>query len=37
VTTEQFLIAFDLESLRDLPDKEQLLDAGLSAENAEAG
>ena len=37
VTTEQFLIAFDLESLRDLPDKEQLLDAGLSVENAEAG
>lgn len=37
VTTEQFLIAFDLESLRDLPDKEQLLDAGLNAENAEAG
>tara|TARA_R100000687_G_C6442497_1_gene161281 strand:- start:91 stop:699 length:609 start_codon:yes stop_codon:yes gene_type:complete len=37
VTTEQFLIAFDLESLRDLPDKEQLLDVGLSVENAEAG
>ena len=37
VTTEQFLIAFDLESLRDLSDKEQLLDAGLSVENAEAG
>ncbi|MFG6532058.1 MULTISPECIES: SMC-Scp complex subunit ScpB [unclassified Sulfitobacter] len=37
VTTEQFLIAFDLKSLRDLPDKEQLLDAGLSVENAEAG
>ncbi|MFG6574174.1 SMC-Scp complex subunit ScpB [Sulfitobacter sp. 1A15333] len=37
VTTEQFLIAFDLESLRDLPDKEQLLDAGLSVENAKAG
>ncbi|MFG6661330.1 SMC-Scp complex subunit ScpB [Sulfitobacter sp. 915] len=37
VTTEHFLIAFDLESLRDLSDKEQLLDAGLSVENAEAG
>lgn len=29
VTTEQFLVAFDLESLRDLPDREQLGDAGL--------
>ena len=29
VTTEQFLIAFGLESLRDLPDREQLDDAGL--------
>ena len=29
VTTEQFLVAFDLESLRDLPDREQLEDAGL--------
>ena len=29
VTTEQFLIAFDLESLQDLPDREQLEDAGL--------
>jgi segregation and condensation protein B len=29
VTTEQFLIAFGLESLRDLPDLEQLDDAGL--------
>ena len=29
VTTEQFLIAFDLETLRDLPDPEQLQDAGL--------
>ena len=28
VTTEQFLVAFGLESLRDLPDREQLLDAG---------
>ena len=30
VTTEQFLIAFDLESLQDLPDREQLADAGLT-------
>ncbi|WP_300010921.1 SMC-Scp complex subunit ScpB [uncultured Roseobacter sp.] len=29
VTTEQFLVAFDLESLEDLPDREQLQDAGL--------
>ena len=29
VTTEQFLVAFGLESLRDLPDGEQLEDAGL--------
>lgn len=29
VTTEQFLVAFDLESLRDLPDREQLQDAGV--------
>ncbi|QFT61170.1 hypothetical protein FIU94_20230 (plasmid) [Sulfitobacter sp. THAF37] len=29
VTTETFLIAFDLESLRDLPDREQLEDAGV--------
>lgn len=29
VTTEQFLTAFDLRSLRDLPDREQLFDAGL--------
>ena len=30
VTTPQFLVAFDLQSLRDLPDREQLQDAGLS-------
>ncbi|WP_430449618.1 SMC-Scp complex subunit ScpB [Rhodophyticola sp.] len=30
VTTEQFLVAFDLESLQDLPDQEQLEDAGLT-------
>ena len=29
VTTEQFLIAFDLETLGDLPDREQLEDAGF--------
>lgn len=29
VTTDQFLVAFDLESLQDLPDREQLVDAGL--------
>lgn len=31
VTTEDFLVAFDLESLQDLPDREQLTDAGLAA------
>ncbi len=30
VTMEQFLVAFDLESLQDLPDREQLEDAGLT-------
>ena len=30
VTTRQFLLAFDLQSLRDLPDREQLQDAGLA-------
>ncbi|SMX51216.1 hypothetical protein COL8621_03746 [Actibacterium lipolyticum] len=29
VTTAQFLVAFDLQSLRDLPDPEGLEDAGL--------
>ncbi|MDJ0820323.1 MAG: SMC-Scp complex subunit ScpB [Paracoccaceae bacterium] len=29
VTTDQFLVAFDLESLQDLPDREQLEDAGV--------
>ena len=29
VTTQAFLVAFDLQSLRDLPDQEQLQDAGL--------
>ena len=31
VTTDAFLAAFGLESLRDLPDAEQLNDAGLAA------
>ena len=31
VTTDQFLVAFDLESLQDLPDREQLNDAGIEA------
>ncbi len=31
VTTEAFLAAFGLETLRDLPDPEQLADAGLAA------
>ena len=31
VTTEQFLVAFGLESLHDLPDREQLEDAGVIA------
>ncbi|MDF1671351.1 MAG: SMC-Scp complex subunit ScpB [Roseovarius sp.] len=31
VTTEKFLVAFDLQSLRDLPDREQLDDAGVSS------
>lgn len=29
VTTEKFLIAFGLETLHDLPDQEQMVDAGL--------
>lgn len=32
VTTEQFLVAFDLESLQDLPEREQLEDAGVLSE-----
>lgn len=31
VTTDAFLAAFGMESLRDLPDREQLGDAGLAA------
>lgn len=30
VTTENFLTAFDLKTLRDLPNKEQLEDAGMA-------
>ncbi|MEO9576800.1 MAG: SMC-Scp complex subunit ScpB [Tateyamaria sp.] len=30
VTTQRFLVAFDLKSLQDLPDREQLEDAGLA-------
>ncbi|AVW89704.1 SMC-Scp complex subunit ScpB [Celeribacter baekdonensis] len=32
VTTEQFLVAFGLESLHDLPDREQMEDAGVKQE-----
>jgi chromosome segregation and condensation protein ScpB len=32
VTTETFLAAFGMESLRDLPDREQLLDSGVVGE-----
>ena len=31
VTTEQFLVAFDLGSLQDLPEREQLQDAGVAS------
>jgi segregation and condensation protein B len=31
VTTEVFLVTFGMESLRDLPDPEQLQDAGIAA------
>ncbi len=30
MTTEQFLVIFDLESLHDLPNEEQLIDVGLA-------
>jgi segregation and condensation protein B len=33
VTTAQFLVAFGLESLRDLPDPEQLADAGVGVQS----
>ena len=35
VTTEKFLVAFDFESLQDLPDREQLEDAGMMASGPE--
>ena len=31
MTTDAFLVAFDLKSLQDLPDREQLEDAGITA------
>ena len=31
VTTQKFLVVFGLESLRDLPDREELEDAGLAS------
>ena len=38
VTTEQVLVAFGLESLQDLPDREQMEDAGvMSATGDQAG
>ena len=37
VTTEQFLVAFGLGSLRDLPDREQLEDAGFQGEPPQVG
>lgn len=37
VTTEQFLVTFGLESLRDLPDAEQMADAGLGKEDEGRG
>ncbi|MDZ7573452.1 MAG: SMC-Scp complex subunit ScpB, partial [Pseudotabrizicola sp.] len=33
VTTETFLAAFGMQSLRDLPDPEQLEDAGLAGQS----
>ena len=37
VTTEQFLVAFGLDSLRDLPDREQLEDAGIVVDPPHVG
>jgi len=37
VTTEQFLVAFGLERLRDLPDREQLVDAGVVGDAPQVG
>lgn len=33
VTTEQVLVTFGLTSLRDLPDREQLEDAGIAGDD----
>ena len=37
VTTDVFLAAFGMTSLRDLPDLEQIADAGLAAASAAPG
>ncbi|SFQ74514.1 Putative transcriptional regulators (Ypuh-like) [Donghicola eburneus] len=37
VTTEKFLVAFGLESLHDLPDREQMEDAGFQGEPLQVG
>ena len=37
VTTDQFLVAFGMESLRDLPDQEQMEDAGVAGEPSQTG
>jgi segregation and condensation protein B len=37
VTTEQFLVVFGLESLHDLPDREQMEDAGFQGEPPQVG
>lgn len=37
VTTEKFLVAFGMESLRDLPDREQMEDAGVLSDKTTAG
>lgn len=35
VTTDLFLATFDLETLADLPDQEQLVDAGIAKDESE--
>jgi segregation and condensation protein B len=37
VTTAQFLVAFGLETLADLPEREQLADAGIVGEPTQVG
>jgi len=37
VTTEQFLVAFGMESLHDLPDREQMEDAGFPGGSPQVG